>query len=126
MKEVTKAAKRANMKSRACKNCPIKQRLKICPPEIFEVCSAAFIEGFKKGVKAAQKARDLVKTMEVDYNAKNKMINSTVAHQAVRMAEIDLTKKAVRAFDKVCSDCGKLCAFQDCDFRISFIKELND
>ena len=56
MKEVTKAAKRANMKSRACKNCPIKQRLKICPPEIFEVCSAAFIEGFKKGVKAAQKA----------------------------------------------------------------------
>ncbi|MBL3918770.1 hypothetical protein FH729_10665 [Bacteroides thetaiotaomicron] len=56
MKEVTKAAKRANMKSRACKNCPIRQRLKICPPEIFEVCSAAFIEGFKKGVKAAQKA----------------------------------------------------------------------
>ena len=34
----------------------MKQRLKICPPEIFEVCSAAFIEGFKKGVKAAQKA----------------------------------------------------------------------
>ena len=67
----------------------------------------------------SQKARDLVKTMEVDYNAKNKMINSTVAHQAVRMAEIDLTKKAVRAFDKVC-------ACQDCDFRISFIKELND
>ena len=74
----------------------------------------------------SQKARDLVKTMEVDYNAKNKMINSTVAHQAVRMSEIDLTKKAVRAFDKVCSDCGKLCACQDCDFRISFIKELND
>lgn len=25
----------------------------------------------------SQKARDFVKTMEVDYNAKNKMINST-------------------------------------------------
>lgn len=46
----------------------------------------------------SQKARDFVKTMEVDYNAKNKMINSTVAHQAVRMAEMDLTKKPLKPF----------------------------
>lgn len=32
------------------------------------------------------KARELVKTMEKDYNAHNKMINSTVAHQAIQMA----------------------------------------
>lgn len=49
----------------------------------------------------SQKARDLVKTMEVDYNAKNKMINSTVAHQAVRMAEMDLTKKAIEALSSI-------------------------
>lgn len=74
----------------------------------------------------SKEARDYVRTMETEYNARNKMINSTVAHQAVQMAEMDLTKKAVKAFDKVCSDCGKSCACQDCNFRKSFIKELNN
>lgn len=71
-------------------------------------------------------ARDYVKTMEVEYNAQNKMINSTVAHQAVQMAEMDLTKQAIKAFDKVCSDCGQPIACQDCNFRKDFIKELNN
>lgn len=74
----------------------------------------------------SKKAKDYVRTMEIEYNARNKMINSTVAHQAVQMAEMDLTKKAVKAFDKVCSDCGQSCACQDCNFRKSFIKELNN
>lgn len=52
----------------------------------------------------SQEARDFVKTMEVDYNAKNKMINSTVAHQAVRMAEMDLTKKAIEALSSILED----------------------
>jgi hypothetical protein len=85
------------------------------------------IKQFRKELNMkSQEARNFVKTMEVEYNARNKMINSTVAHQAVQMAENDLTKKAVKAFDKVCSDCGKLCACQDCDFRKSFIKELDN
>lgn len=55
MKGVTKAAKRANGKSQACKTCPVYQRDKMCSPEMQRVCSDAFIEGFKKGVKAAEK-----------------------------------------------------------------------
>lgn len=41
----------------------------------------------------SEEAREFVRTMEKEYNAHNKMINSTVAHQAVRMAEIELTQK---------------------------------
>lgn len=50
----------------------------------------------------AEKARELVKTMEKDYNARNKMINSTVAHQAVQLAEEELTRKAIEAFKDTC------------------------
>lgn len=44
----------------------------------------------------SQEARNFVKTMEVEYNAYNKMINSTVAHQAVQMAEIELEKRLLK------------------------------
>ena len=54
----------------------------------------------------SQEARNFVKTMEVEYNACNKMINSTVAHQAVQMAEIELEKKAVEAYKKACTCIG--------------------
>lgn len=50
----------------------------------------------------SEKARKLVKAMEVDYNARNKMINSTVAHQAVQLAEEELTQKAIEAYKKSC------------------------
>lgn len=50
----------------------------------------------------SRKARELVETMEVDYNARNKMINSTVAHQAVQLAEEELTQKAIEAYKKSC------------------------
>ncbi len=49
MKGVTKAAKKANGRSRMCASCPIHRTYKICPPEVQRVCSDAFVEGFKKG-----------------------------------------------------------------------------
>ena len=72
----------------------------------------------------SQEARNFVKTMEVEYNAYNKMINSTVAHQDVQMAEIELEKKAVEAYKKAytcigCSHCD------DCDSVREFIQFLN-
>lgn len=56
MKGVTKAARRANGLSRKCDTCPHKQGKHICHPSISRICSDAFIEGFKKGAKAAEKA----------------------------------------------------------------------
>ena len=53
MKGITKAAKQANGRSQACATCPL-NRSKGCLPEIQRVCSDAFIEGFKKGVKWLQ------------------------------------------------------------------------
>lgn len=54
MKGVTKAANTANGRSRMCTHCPIRKRYQICPPEIQRVCHDSFVEGFKKGVKAAE------------------------------------------------------------------------
>lgn len=51
MKEVTRAAKQADGRSRMCTNCPIRSRNKICSPEVLRACSNSFVEGFKKGVK---------------------------------------------------------------------------
>lgn len=53
MKGITKAAKQANGRSQACATCPL-NRSKGCLPEIQRVCSDAFVEGFKKGVKWLQ------------------------------------------------------------------------
>lgn len=80
----------------------------------------------------SQEARNFVKTMEVEYNAKNKMINSTVAHQAVQMAEIDLTKKAIEAYKSTCpfDNCG-CCQIKkdagkcDCEELKNFIEAIN-
>jgi hypothetical protein len=80
----------------------------------------------------SQEARNFVKTMEVEYNAKNKMINSTVAHQAVQIAEMDLTKKAIEAYKDTCrfgssgccqikKDAGKC----DCEELKDFIEAIN-
>jgi len=52
MKGVTKVAKKASGASRKCGTCPIRLR---CTPEILRVCHDAFVEGFKKGVKVAEK-----------------------------------------------------------------------
>ena len=51
MKGITKAAKEANGRSQTCNVCPVLDSHKVCPPEFQRVCSDAFIEGFKKGVK---------------------------------------------------------------------------
>lgn len=58
MKGITLAAKRANGLSRMCAICPIKKGRAVCPPEIQRVCSDAFIEGFKKGVKWLKKQQE--------------------------------------------------------------------
>jgi len=79
----------------------------------------------------SEKARELVKTMEVDYNAHNKMINSTVAHQAVQLAEEELTQKAIEAYMKSCDfNAPGCCACKnakgecDCEQLKDFITEL--
>lgn len=79
----------------------------------------------------SKEARDYVKAMAVEYNARNKMINSTVAHQAVQMAEMDLTKKAIEAYKNACrfgsSGCCQIkknAGKCDCDELKDFINEL--
>lgn len=79
----------------------------------------------------SEKARELVDTMEIDYNAHNKMINSTVAHQAVQLAEWELTKKAIEAYKKSCDfNAPGCCACKnakgecDCEQLKDFIAEL--
>lgn len=57
MKGITIAAKTANGRSRTCAICPIKKGRAVCPPEIHRVCSDAFVEGFKKGVKWLQQQK---------------------------------------------------------------------
>lgn len=54
IKGITEAAKQANGRSRTCAICPIKKTYRVCPAEIQCVCSDAFVEGFKKGVKWLQ------------------------------------------------------------------------
>lgn len=53
MKGVTKAAKLASSRSQKCGTCPIRLR---CDAAMIRICHDAFVEGFKKGVKAAEKA----------------------------------------------------------------------
>ena len=55
MKGITKAAKITNGRSQRCSICPVLKYRNICPPELQIVCSDAFVEGFKKGVKWLQK-----------------------------------------------------------------------
>lgn len=81
----------------------------------------------------SDKARELVRTMEVDYNARNKMINSTVAHQAVQIAEKELTQKAIEAYKKSCDfnspgccGCKNSKGECDCEQLKDFITELTN
>lgn len=52
MKGVTKAARKANGLSQMCKSCPF---LCCCTPANIRCCTDAFVEGYKKGVKTAEK-----------------------------------------------------------------------
>lgn len=80
----------------------------------------------------AIKARELIRFSEKDYNAHNKMINSTVAHQAVQVAEGELRDKAIQAYKNSCpfnsdgccqikKDAGEC----KCDELSDFIEQLN-
>ena len=46
MKSIKQIAKEYNGRSRACKKCPY---LKCCTPQLHDICSNAFVEGFIKG-----------------------------------------------------------------------------
>ena len=52
MKNVTKIAKKSAGLSQKCSICPLMQR---CTLEIHRACFDSFVEGFKKGAKAAEK-----------------------------------------------------------------------
>lgn len=42
-----------------CRHCPVKKISKFCNPTFMRVCTDAFIEGYKKGVKEAEKEMKL-------------------------------------------------------------------
>ncbi|MFR8080631.1 MAG: hypothetical protein ACLU6Z_02645 [Odoribacter splanchnicus] len=73
------------------------------------------------------KARNFVKSLEKDYNAHNKMINSTVAWQAVELAELELKDKAQKAFCR--QQCKIVCWESDYNNRCpdfeKFVAELD-
>ena len=50
-KSIEQIAREANGRSRACKKCP---HLKCCTPQLHNICSKAFVEGFIKGYKNKQ------------------------------------------------------------------------
>ena len=52
MKNVTKIAKKSAGLSQKCSICPLMQR---CTLEIHRACFDSFVEGFKKGARAAEK-----------------------------------------------------------------------
>lgn len=52
MKNVTKIAKKSAGLSQKCSICPLMRR---CTLEIHRACFDSFVEGFKKGAKAAEK-----------------------------------------------------------------------
>lgn len=52
MKNVTKLAKKSAGLSQKCSICPLMQR---CTLEIHRACFDSFVEGFKKGARAAEK-----------------------------------------------------------------------
>ena len=54
MKNVTKLAKKSAGLSQKCSICPLMQR---CTLEIHRACFDSFVEGFKKGTRAAEKER---------------------------------------------------------------------
>ncbi len=76
----------------------------------------------------SEKARELVSAMEVDYNARNKMINSTVAHQAVQLAEDELAQKSIDAFrqfvEQYCAESGRKDISEDSEHYVKVFKEL--
>lgn len=76
----------------------------------------------------SEKARKLIETMEVDYNARNKMINSTVAHQAVQLAEEELKHKAIDAFrlfvKQYFAESGRKDISEDSEQYVKVFKEL--
>ena len=52
MKNVTKIAKKSAGLSQKCSICPLMRR---CTLEIHRACFDSFVEGFKKGARAAEK-----------------------------------------------------------------------
>lgn len=52
MKNVTKLAEKSAGLSQKCSICPLMQR---CTLEIHRACFDSFVEGFKKGTRAAEK-----------------------------------------------------------------------
>ncbi len=59
MQGVTKAARMANGRSRACAKCHLKDIKGICLPHYQKACSDAFIEGFKKGAEWREKMYEI-------------------------------------------------------------------
>lgn len=51
MDKVTAAAKQANGRSRVCNKCPVLKSNKACPEMYLNICTEAFVDGFKKGAK---------------------------------------------------------------------------
>lgn len=54
METLKKKAQKANAMSRMCKNCKFR-KLPLCNPTVIDICSNAYIEGFMKGYKKADK-----------------------------------------------------------------------
>ena len=73
MKNVTKIAKKSAGLSQKCSICPLMQR---CTLEIHRACFDSFVEGFKKGARAAEK--------EINKKFKSEQIWKQTAEEAAR------------------------------------------
>ena len=68
MKNVTKIAKKSAGLSQKCSICPLMQR---CTLEIHRACFDSFVEGFKKGARAAEKEINKKFKSELNMNQMN-------------------------------------------------------
>ena len=83
MKNVTKLAKKSAGLSQKCSICPLMQR---CTLEIHRDCFDSFVEGFKKGARAAEKGINKMCTLKkwrIDYESKPNIFSCDIHHISI-------------------------------------------
>ena len=91
MKNVTKLAKKSAGLSQKCSICPLMQR---CTLEIHRACFDSFVEGFKKGTRAAEKEinKKEVNTKATSINAAKRLFPELDFRRTEKCDNIDDNK----------------------------------
>lgn len=94
MKNVTKLAKKSAGLSQKCSICPLMKR---CTLEIQRACFDSFVEGFKKGARAAEKGKNKKFKTRIDMN--RIQLHKSIHH--VTTANGKLSDKTIKLINKM-------------------------